>query len=72
MADQMQYDRSLYFCPVIMVALWNGADHYIYGRRLDVYHTSADHYIFILKRCGLSANLECRSEMRCTWLAAYT
>ena len=31
------------------------------GRRLDVYHTST--------QCGLSANLECRSEMCCTRLA---
>jgi len=29
-------------------------------RRLDVYHTS---------RCGPSANLECRYETRCAWLA---
>jgi len=59
-----------------MVALWNKADHYIFalwflsfyllsspnlsGRRLDVYHTSW---------CGLSANLECMSEMCCTRLA---
>jgi len=67
----------------IMVALCNRADHYIFilflssfffffsspnlsGRRLDVYHTLA-HGV-----CGLSANLECRSEMRCTWLAANT
>ena len=33
------------------------------GRRLDVYHTLAH---------GFSANLECRSEMRCTGLAANT
>jgi len=33
------------------------------GRRLDVYHT--------LTR-GPSANLECRSEMCCTWLAEST
>jgi len=32
------------------------------GRRLDAYHTW----------CGLSANLECRSEMCCTQLAEYT
>ena len=34
------------------------------GRRLNVYHTST--------RCGLSANLECRSETCCTRLAANT
>ena len=32
------------------------------GRRVDVYHTW----------CGLSVNLECRSEMCCTWLAGNT
>jgi len=34
-------------------------------RRLDVYHT-------LTQLCGLSANLECRSEMCCTRLAEYT
>ena len=34
-------------------------------RGLDVYHTST-------RLCGLSANLECRSEMRCTRLAENT
>ena len=34
------------------------------GRRFDVYHTST--------WCGLSANLECRSEMCCMWLAENT
>jgi len=64
-----------------MVALCNRADHYIFilfrsfffffsspnlsGRRLDVYHTYGTW-------CGLSANLECRSEMHCTRLAANT
>jgi len=59
------YDRPM---------LWNRAGHYIFavisifpssfsspnlsGRRLDVYHTST--------QCGLSANLECMSEMCCT------
>ena len=64
---------------LFMVALWNRADHCIFvlwflsiffffsspnlsGRTLDVYHTW----------CGLSANLEFRSEMRCTWLAENT
>ena len=56
------------------------------GHRLNIYHTSthavvSDIAIFVLKRdvklqltnytcCGLSANLECRSEMCCTRLAA--
>jgi len=35
------------------------------GRRLDVYHIS-------ITWCGLSANLECRSEMCCTRLAGNT
>jgi len=33
------------------------------GRKLDVYHTTW---------CGLSANLECRSDMCCTRLAENT
>jgi len=67
------------FLLVIMVALWNRADHYIFalwfllsffllfswpnlsGRRLDVCHIST--------RCGLSANLGCRSETCCMRLA---
>ena len=36
------------------------------GRRLDVYHTKFGTW------CGLSANLECRSEMRCMRLVANT
>ena len=66
-----------------MAALWNTAGHYIFAlwfllsssfylfsspnfsrRRLDVYHTST--------WCGLSANLRCRSEMCCAWLAVNT
>jgi len=48
-------------------ALWFLSSFYLFsspnlsGRRLDVYHTST--------WCGPSANLECRSEMCCTWLA---
>jgi len=82
-------DRSfsgvdIIFCPVVMVALWNMADHYILilwfrllllssfffsspnlsYRKLDDYHTST--------QCGLSANLGCRSETCCTWLAENT
>jgi len=37
------------------------------GRRLDVYHTST-HGV----AAWASANLECRSEMCCTWLARKT
>jgi len=71
---------------LIMAALSNRAGHYIFAlwfllllscpcfylfsspilsrRRLDVYHTST--------RCGLSANLGCRSETCCTRLAENT
>ena len=68
---------------IFMVAICNRADHYIFallflssiffysspnlsGRRLDIYHTSFHTW------CGLSANLECRSEMCCTRLAGNT
>jgi len=64
---------------VVMVALWNRADHYIFilwflssifffsspnlsGRTLDVYH-------YFDTWCGLSVNLECRSEIYCARLA---
>jgi len=64
-----------------MVALCNRADHYIFalwflssiffysspnlsGRRLDVYH--------MFTWCGLSANLECRSETCCERFAENT
>jgi len=64
----------------IMAALRSRCGHYIFicgffflllffspnlsGRRLDVYHT------YVHTWCGLSANLECRSEMCCARLAA--
>ena len=65
-----------------MAALWNRAGHYILpcgfyllsfffispnlsGRRLDVYDTS-------IQWCGLSANLECMSEMCCRRLGENT
>jgi len=66
-----------YISSIFMATLWNRAGHYIFalwffllfcsspnlsGRRLDClpyFHTW----------CGLSANLECRSEMCCTRLA---
>jgi len=83
--DDLTFSRCLYAfpCYLIMVALWNRSDHYIFslflssfffffisspnlsGRRMDVYHTSTH-------ACGLSANLECRSEMCCTRLAENT
>jgi len=70
----------------LMAALWNRAGHYTFAlwflllssiylsffsspnlsrRRLDVYHT-------FHTWCGVSANLECRSETCCTWLAEST
>ena len=67
--------------PLFMVALWNRADHYIFAlwcllsffsspnlsrRRLDGCHT------FTHGVCGLSANLRCRYETCCTWLAGNT
>jgi len=77
--------RPTYAFLLFMVALCNRADHYIFalwflsffllsffsspnlsGRRLDVYHTSTQPW------CGLSANLECMSEMCCTRLAENT
>jgi len=45
------------YLPSIFFSLTN-----LSGRRLDVYHTST-HGV------GLSANLECRSQMCCMWLA---
>jgi len=70
----------VHFIKVIMVALRSRCGHYIFvlwflllfsspnlsSRRLDVYHTSIHGY------CGLSANLECRSEICCTGLAENT
>ena len=50
---------------MIMAALWNRAGHYIFVSEtgcLPYFHTW----------CGLSANLECRSEMCCTRLAGNT
>jgi len=56
------------FCPVIsmfffflLLSFFSSPN--LSGRRLDVYHTSFHTW------CGLSANLECMSEMCCTWLA---
>jgi len=68
---------------LIMVALCNRADHYIFilflssfifflffPRLISAVETGCLPYFGTW--CGLSANLECRSEMRCTWLAANT
>jgi len=57
--------RTLYFHPVI-----SSSSFFFFslpnlsGHRVDVYHNST--------WCGLSANLECRSEMCSTWLAGNT
>jgi len=57
----------LYFCPVVSFSssffLFSSPN--LSGRRLDVYHTSTHGE-------GLTANLECRSEMCCTRLAENT
>jgi len=59
-----------------MVTLWNRADHYIFALWF-LLSSSFPHLIsavgdclpYFHTWCGLSANLECRSEMCCTWLA---
>jgi len=70
---------------LFMVALWNRADHYIFAlsfvllsfslpnlscRRLDSRRRMQIGCLpYFHAWCGLSANLECRSEMCCTQLA---
>jgi len=61
---------------MIMVALWNRADHYIFCPVVSysfVYLFSSPSQIGCLPYfhtwCGLSANLRCRSETCCTRLA---
>jgi len=75
---------GMWLLHAVMVALWNRADHYIFilwflsifylfsstnlsGYTLYVYHMAYFH-----TWCGLSANLECRSEMCCKRLAENT
>ena len=59
-------------CRHCIFALWFLSSFYLFSspnlsrRRLDVYHTSGNTW------CGLSANLECRSEMYFTRIAANT
>ena len=60
----MAYGRPLYFHPVSSFLLFSSPN--LSGRRLDVCHTSTH------GACGLSANLECRSEMCCKRLAENT
>ena len=71
----------LSFFFLLMAALCNREAIYIFmlwflflfsspnlsGRRLDVYHTNVHN-----TRCGLSVNLECRSETCCVQLAENT
>ena len=72
---------------LFMVALCNRADHYIFILFLSSFFLSFFLLLFFLAYsqrseigclpyfgtlCGLSANLECRSEMYCTRLAANT
>ena len=64
----MQTLYFLYFCPVVcssssFILSWSNLSHH----RLDVCHTSTHN-----TWCGLSANLQCRSEMCSTWLAENT
>jgi len=62
----MEYGRPLYFRPVVSFFFFFLPSFFpspnLSGHRLDVCHTSTH-------GCGLSANLECRSEMYCTRLA---
>jgi len=61
-----------------MAALWNRADHYSFALWfLSFFLAESQHlqigclpYFHIW--CGLSANLECMSEMCCMWLAGNT
>ena len=80
--DRIAAVATYIYFNLFMAALWNRAGHFIFallllssssffffspnlsGRRLDVYHTST-HGV----ASGLSANLECRSEICCTRLA---
>jgi len=59
-AQQM---RTLYFCHVSFFFLVFSSPN-LSVRRLDVYHR-----LYFHTWCGISANLECRSEMYCTQLA---
>jgi len=57
--------QTLYFYPVISSSsFFFFSSPNLSGHRVDVYHNST--------WCGLSANLECRSEMCSTWLAGNT
>ena len=55
--------QTIIFLPLFLSSFFFSSPN-LSSRRLDIYHT--------LTRCGPSANLECRSEMCCTRLAANT
>ena len=66
-------------CILIMVALWNRADHYIFSLLflsssiyLSFFLASQRPHVGCLPYFGPSANLECRSERCCTRLAENT
>jgi len=58
--------RPLYFAAVVTFFFFLFSSPILSGRKLDVYRTST-HDV-----CGLSANLECRSEMCCIRIAENT
>ena len=60
------------YVSVIMVALWNRADHYIFILWFLSFYLLSFFLAYSPNLSGLSANLECRSEMCCTWLAENT
>ena len=57
-------DADIIFSSVVSSFFFFFFSPNLSGRRLDVYHT------YVHTWCGLSANLECRSEMCCARLAA--
>ena len=67
---------------IIMVALWNRTDHYIFMLWFvlsfsffsspNLSRRRLDTWPYFHTSCGLSANLECMSETCCTRLAANT
>jgi len=58
-------DADIIFLSCFYLSIFLFSSPNLSGCRLDVYHTSTSW-------CGLSANLECRSEMYCTRLAGNT
>jgi len=66
----MGIGQAIIFCPVVSIFLFFLSSFFpslnVSRRRLGVCHTSTQSW------CGLSANLECMSEMCCTRLAENT